>query len=209
MGQEELLFSSNLACPECGFSIEELSPRMFSFNSPYGACPECDGLGAKMIVDTDLLVPDPDKSIEQGAFEAWAGSTSNYYPQFLDAVCTHYGIPKDVPVRELPPDMMKKLLYGTGGERVRFRYENDFGHQKEAYVPFEGIVNNLERRYRETASDAMREHIESYMSAKPCAGCKGHRLRKETLAVTVGGHNIAYVTSLSIGEAQRFSRNSS
>ena len=204
MGQEELLFSSNLACPECGFSIEELSPRMFSFNSPYGACPECDGLGAKMIVDTDLLVPDPDKSIEQGAFEAWAGSTSNYYPQFLDAVCTHYGIPKDVPVRELPPDMMKKLLYGTGGERVRFRYENDFGHQKEAYVPFEGIVNNLERRYRETASDAMREHIESYMSAKPCAGCKGHRLRKETLAVTVGGHNIAYVTSLSIGEAQRF-----
>ncbi|MGG4034967.1 excinuclease ABC subunit UvrA [Paenibacillus cisolokensis] len=204
MGQEELLFSSNLACPECGFSIEELSPRMFSFNSPYGACPECDGLGAKMIVDTDLLVPDPDKSIEQGAFEAWAGSTSNYYPQFLDAVCTHYGIPKDVPVRELPPDMMKKLLYGTGGERVRFRYENDFGHQKEAYVPFEGIVNNLERRYRETASDAMREHIESYMSAKPCSGCKGHRLRKETLAVTVGGHNIAYVTSLSIGEAQRF-----
>ncbi|XEC95417.1 excinuclease ABC subunit UvrA [Paenibacillus tarimensis] len=202
--KEELLFSSNLACPECGFSIDELAPRMFSFNSPYGACPTCDGLGAKMIVDPDLLVPDLSKSIEDGAFEAWAGSTSNYYPQFLDAVCKHYGIPKDEPVSRLTSDQMKKLLYGTGGERVKFRYENDFGHSKEALVPFEGIVNNLERRYRETGSDGIREHIEAYMSAKPCGSCKGHRLRKESLAVTIGGENIAYVTSLSIGEAQRF-----
>lgn len=202
--QEELLFSSNLACPECGFSIEELAPRMFSFNSPYGACPDCDGLGAKMIVDPDLLVPDMSKSIKEGAFLAWAGSTSNYYPQFLSAVCTHYGINEDVPVSELTAEQMKKLLLGTGGERVRFLYENDFGHRKEAFVPFEGIVNNLERRYRDTASDMMREHIENYMSAKPCGGCKGQRLRKETLAVTIGSQNIAHVTSLSIGDAKRY-----
>jgi len=204
MEKEELLFSSNLACPECGFSIEELAPRMFSFNSPYGACPDCDGLGAKMIVDPDLLVPDNSKTIEEGAFLAWAGSTSNYYPQFLSAVCVHYGIPQNVPLSELTAEQMKKLLYGTGGERVRFLYENDFGHRKEAFVPFEGIVNNLERRYRDTASDMMREHIENYMSAKPCSGCKGQRLRKETLAVTIGAQNIAHVTELSIGEAQRY-----
>ncbi|TCM97294.1 excinuclease ABC subunit A [Paenibacillus sp. BK033] len=202
--QEELLFSSNLACPECGFSIEELAPRMFSFNSPYGACPECDGLGVKMIVDPDLLVPDSSKAISDGAFEAWAGSTSNYYPQFLSAVCQHYHIPQDVPVSDLTADQMKKLMFGTGGERVRFLYENDFGHRKEAYVPFEGIVHNLERRYRETASEGIREYIEAYMSAKPCGTCKGHRLKKESLAVTINGQNISFVTSLSIGEAQRF-----
>ncbi|MBW7455274.1 excinuclease ABC subunit UvrA, partial [Paenibacillus sepulcri] len=204
MEKEELLFSSNLACPICGFSIDELAPRMFSFNSPYGACPECDGLGAKMIVDPDLLVPHPHKSIADGAFEAWAGSTSNYYPQFLDSVCQHYGIKRDIPVSELTAEQMKKLLYGTGGEKVRFRYQNDFGHAKEAFVPFEGIVNNLERRYRETGSDGIREHIEQYMSAKPCGSCKGKRLRKESLAVTIDSENIAHVTSLSIGEAQRF-----
>jgi excinuclease ABC subunit A len=204
MEKEELMFSSNLACPECGFSIDELAPRMFSFNSPFGACPECDGLGAKMIVDPDLLVTDPSKSIEEGAFEAWAGSTSNYYPQFLAAVCQHYGISRTVPVSELTPEQMKKLLYGTGGELVKFKYENDFGHRKEALVAFEGIVHNLERRYRDTGSEAMREIIEGYMAAKPCGSCKGDRLRKESLAVTVDRKNIAYVTSLSIGEAQRF-----
>ncbi|OUS75251.1 excinuclease ABC subunit A [Paenibacillus sp. MY03] len=204
MDQEELLFSSNLACPECGFSIDELAPRMFSFNSPFGACPECDGLGAKMIVDPDLLVPDNTKTIEEGTFLAWAGSTSNYYPQFLSAVCVHYGIPQNVPLSEISAEQMKKLLYGTGGEKVRFLYENDFGHRKEAFVPFEGIVNNLERRYRDTASEMMREHIQNYMSAKPCGGCKGQRLRKESLAVTIGSENIAFVTSLSIGEAKRY-----
>lgn len=204
IGQEELLFNAKLACPECGFSIDELSPRMFSFNSPFGACPECDGLGVKMIVDPDLIVSNPQLTIEEGAFEAWAGSTSNYYPQFLRAVCEHYGIPTNVPVAELTPEQMKKLLYGTGGEKVRFRYENDFGHTRDAYVPFEGIVHNLERRYRETASDGIREFIEQFMSAKPCGTCKGHRLKKESLAVTVGGKNIAHVTSLSIGEAQKF-----
>ncbi|MGG4394280.1 excinuclease ABC subunit UvrA [Paenibacillus thiaminolyticus] len=204
IGEEELVFSSNLACPECGFSIDELSPRMFSFNSPFGACPDCDGLGVKMIVDPELLVPDSQKTIEDGAFEAWAGSTSNYYPQFLQAVCEHYGIPTDVPVSQLEPEQMTKLLHGTGGEKVRFRYENDFGHKKEAQVAFEGVIHNLERRYRDTASEGIREHIEGFMSAKPCGTCKGHRLRKESLAVTINDQNMAYVTALSIGEAQRF-----
>jgi excinuclease ABC subunit A len=202
--QEELLFSSNLACPECGFSIEELAPRMFSFNSPYGACPECDGLGSKMIVDTDLLVPDSSLTIEDGAFEAWAGSTSNYYPQFLAAVCDHYGIAMDVPVSELSAEHMKKLLNGTGGEKIRFRYENEFGRTREALVPFEGIVRNLERRYRDTGSNGIREHIEAYMSAKPCGSCKGQRLKPESLAITINAKNISYVTSLSIGEAEKF-----
>ncbi|EGL13648.1 MULTISPECIES: excinuclease ABC subunit UvrA [unclassified Paenibacillus] len=202
--QEELLFSQNLACPECGFSIDELSPRMFSFNSPFGACPECDGLGSQMIVDPDLLVSDPNKTINQGAFEAWAGSTSTYYPQFLAAVCSHYQIPMDVPVSELSQEQFKIILYGTDGQRVRFRYQNEFGTVKDAYVPFEGIVRNLERRYRDTFSDGIREHIEAYMSSKPCPKCKGQRLKPETLAVTVGGTNIAHATELSIGDAQNW-----
>ncbi|WP_160032777.1 excinuclease ABC subunit UvrA [Paenibacillus sp. An7] len=204
IGQEELRFSSNFACPICGFSMEELSPRMFSFNSPFGACPDCDGLGVKMIVDPELLVPDPSKTIEKGAFDAWAGGTSNYYPQFLRSVCEHYKIPMDIPVSELPADQMNKLLHGTNGEKIRFRYENDFGQRKEAYVAFEGIIPNLERRYRDTASEGVREFIEGYMSAKPCGTCKGHRLKKEILAVTINDHNMAYVTELSIGEAVNF-----
>lgn len=202
--KEELLFNSNLACPVCGFSIDELAPRMFSFNSPFGACPTCDGLGAKMVVDPDLLVPDRGKSIDDGAFEAWAGSTSNYYPQFLAAVCAHYGIPTDKPIEELSDKQLNIILYGTGGEKIRFRYENEFGHTRDALVPFEGVVHNLERRYRETGSDGIREFIEAYMSAQPCTTCKGQRLKKESLAVTIGGENMGYVTALSIGDAQRF-----
>ncbi len=204
IGQEELLFSSNLACPECGFSMDELSPRMFSFNSPYGACPECDGLGQKMIIDPDLLVPDKSRTIQDGAFEAWAGSTSNYYPQFLAAVCEHFGIPTDVPVSSLSEKEWEILLYGSGETKVRFRYENDFGRVREAYVPFEGIIPNLERRYRETASDGVREFIEGFMTAKDCQACRGKRLKPEILAVTVGGKDIAYVTDLSIREAYTF-----
>lgn len=204
---EELLFSQNLACPECGFSIEELAPRMFSFNSPYGACPECDGLGSKMIVDPDLLVSDRTKTIQDGAFEAWAGSTSNYYPQFLASVCLHYKIPRNVAIEKLTEEQMKILLYGTDGEKIRFRYENELGQTREAMVPFEGIIKNLERRYRDTFSDGIREHIEAYMSSKTCGKCKGQRLKAESLAVTIQGKNIAYSTGLSIGEAQKFFAN--
>nr|WP_193580841.1 excinuclease ABC subunit UvrA [Paenibacillus aceris] len=202
--QEELMFSQNLACPECGFSVEELAPRMFSFNSPFGACPECDGLGSQMIVDPDLLVPDMKLTIEEGAFEAWAGSTSNYYPQFLAAVCEHYSIPRTTPVSELSAEQMKVILYGTGGEKIRFRYENDMGATKEALVPFEGIIRNLERRFKDTFSEGIREHIQTYMSTKPCPKCKGQRLKPETLAVTINGKNIAHATSLSIGEAEEW-----
>ncbi|MET3210918.1 UNVERIFIED_CONTAM: excinuclease ABC subunit A [Paenibacillus sp. PvR008] len=204
MGQEELRFSSNFACPICGFSIDELSPRMFSFNSPFGACPDCDGLGVKMVVDPDLLIPDPEKSVEGGAFQAWSGGTSTYYPQFLQSVCEHYSIPQNIPVSQLTTEHMNTILHGTGDQKIRFRYENDFGQRKEAYVTFEGIIPNLERRYRDTASDGIREFIEGFMSAKPCNTCKGHRLKKETLAVTIQERNIAYVTDLSIGEASQF-----
>lgn len=204
IGQEELLFSSNFACPVCGFSIEELAPRMFSFNSPFGACPECDGLGVNMVVDPDLLIPDPEKSVEEGAFLAWTGSTSTYYPQFLKSVCEHFKIPRNVPVSTLTPDQMNKLLYGTGSEKIRFRYENDFGQRKDAMVAFEGIIPNLERRYRDTASEGIREFIEGFMSAKPCHVCKGKRLKKEILAVTINERNVADVTDLSIGDCQDF-----
>lgn len=204
MGLEELAFSAKLACPECGFSMKELEPRMFSFNNPYGACPTCDGLGVKMIVDPDLLISDKQRTIEEGAFEAWAGSTSNYYPQFLQAVCKHYKIPTDVPVAKLSAKQMNILLYGSEGEKIKFRYENDFGHTREALVAFEGIIPNLERRYRDTGSDGIREFIEGYMSAKPCETCKGDRLKAEILAVTINDKNIAYVTNLSIGEAKAY-----
>jgi excinuclease ABC subunit A len=204
IGQEELRFSSNFACPICGFSIDELSPRMFSFNSPFGACPDCDGLGVKMVVDPDLLIPDPEKSVEDGAFQAWSGGTSTYYPQFLQSVCEHYGIPQDVPVSQLTSEQMNLILHGTGDQKIRFRYENDFGQRKEAYVTFEGIIPNLERRYRDTASEGIREFIEGFMSAKPCNTCKGHRLKKESLSVTIQERNIAYVTALSVGEASQF-----
>lgn len=202
--KEELMFSQNLACPECGFSVEELAPRMFSFNSPFGACPECDGLGSQMIVDPELLVPDMKLTIEEGAFEAWAGSTSNYYPQFLAAVCEHYSIPRNVSVSGISSEQMKVILYGTGGEKIRFRYENDMGATKEALVPFEGIIRNLERRFKDTFSEGIREHIQTYMSTKPCPKCKGQRLKPETLAVTINGKNIAHATSLSIGDAEEW-----
>ncbi len=207
IGQEELRFSSNFACPICGFSIEELSPRMFSFNSPFGACPECDGLGIRMVVDPDLLIPDKSKTIEEGAFQAWSGGLSNYYPQFLKSVCEHYKIPMDIPVSELTADQMNLILNGSDGQKIRFRYESDFGRIKEAQVVFEGIIPNLERRYKDTSSDSMREYIEGYMSAKPCPVCKGKRLKREILAVSVDGKNISDTTELPIHDALHFFQN--
>jgi excinuclease ABC subunit A len=202
---EELLFSQNLACPECGFAIEELSPRMFSFNSPYGACETCMGLGTNMEIDRDLLIPDPSKTLAEGALEPWAGSASNYYPQLLEAACRHFGIDYEhTPVADIPKEQLDKILYGSPNEKIRFQYENDFGQTKTAEIYFEGVIPNLERRYRETASDYVREFIEEYMSAKPCPACKGARLKPEVLAVKVGGVNIAHVTQLSVGEALQF-----
>ncbi len=203
MGKEELLFSQNLACPNCGYSVGEISPRMFSFNSPFGACPECTGLGVKQEVDEGLVIPDPSQSIAQGAIVPWAGSTSTYYPQLLQSACEHLGVDIHMPVRDIPQPLMQKLLYGFP-EKIRFTFENDFGQVKRAEVFFEGIINNLERRYKETASDYIREFVEGFMSSKPCPACKGDRLKPESLAVRVGQINISNFTRFSIQDAIDF-----
>ncbi|QKG83187.1 excinuclease ABC subunit UvrA [Kroppenstedtia pulmonis] len=196
---EEILFSQNLACQECGFSLDELSPRMFSFNSPFGACPTCDGLGNRLEVDPKLVIPDKTKSLREGAVEPWVGKTSTYYPQLLESACRHYGIDMDVPVQDLPKKELNILLKGTD-ERIPFRYDTD-GQVREIMIRFEGILRNLARRFRETASDMIREQIENYMTQKDCPSCKGARLRQESLSVLVGGENIDYVTRLSIQQA--------
>ncbi|MFC7439967.1 excinuclease ABC subunit UvrA [Laceyella putida] len=200
---EELLFSQNLACPECGFSIDELSPRMFSFNSPFGACPTCDGLGSRMEIDPDLVIPNPKLSLAEGAIEPWASTTSTYYPQLLETACRHFGIDMKKPFEELDKKQKEIILYGSK-ERFPFKYTNENGFTRESQTLFEGIVHHLNRRYRETGSELMREHLESYMSNKACPTCKGARLKKEMLHVTVGGKNIDYVTRLSIKEAYEF-----
>ncbi|WP_019123308.1 excinuclease ABC subunit UvrA [Brevibacillus massiliensis] len=202
--QEELLFSEKHACPICGFSIGELEPRIFSFNSPYGACPECDGLGVKLEVDPDLVIPDPTKTLEEGAIEAWEPKSSTYYQQLLTSACRHFGIPMDVKVEELPEEQLQIILYGNKEEKIHFRYENEFGQVREAVVPFEGVIPNLQRRHVETSSDYIRETIEGFMGQKPCPVCKGQRLRQESLAVMVGGRNISQFTDLSIVDAYQF-----
>jgi excinuclease ABC subunit A len=203
IGGEEMLFSSNLACPECGFSMDELSPRMFSFNSPFGACPKCDGLGSHMEIDPDLVVPDPSLSLAEGAIEPWASSNSSYYPQLLSAACEHFGINMNKPFKDLSKKEKEIILHGSK-ERFLFRYTNEMGFSRESHTLFEGVVNNLNRRYRETTSEVVREQLEAYMTTKPCKTCKGARLKKEVLHVLIGGKNIDYVTRLSIKEALQF-----
>lgn len=204
IGEEELLFSEHHACPHCGFSIGELEPRMFSFNSPYGACPSCDGLGSKLEVDVDLVLPNHDLTLKQHAIAPWEPTSSQYYPQLLESVCQHYGIDMDAPVKDLPKHLLDKVLYGSDGEEIYFRYENDFGQVRESYIQFEGVISNIERRYRETSSDYIREQMEKYMAQQPCPTCKGNRLKKETLAVLVDRRHIGDVTKLSVQEAYDF-----
>jgi len=201
---KELMFSQNLACPECGFSVDELSPRMFSFNNPFGACEACTGLGLRMEIDPDLVLPDQSLTLAEGALVPWAGNSSNYYPQFLASVCKHYDIPLDIPVKELEKGKLDILLLGSDGQRIHFHYDGDMGERKSAELPFEGVVPNLQRRYRDTGSDYMREFYEGFMSSKPCPACKGKRLKPESLAVKVGDVNIAHITSLSVLEALAF-----
>ncbi|WP_304458817.1 excinuclease ABC subunit UvrA [Alicyclobacillus sendaiensis] len=203
MDGEEMLFSQNAACPHCGFQVDELAPRMFSFNSPFGACETCTGLGVNLEVDEQLVIPNPSLTIEEGAIAPWSGSFSNYYPELLRAACRAFGIPTDVPIAELPEEAVQLLLRGNG-QLVRFSYENDFGQHKTAHIPFEGVIPNLERRYRESTSESIREFIESFMSAKPCPACHGRRLKPQSLAVLVGGKNIAEVTEMTVGEALEF-----
>lgn len=204
IGEEELLFSEHHACPECGFSIDKLEPRMFSFNSPFGACQECDGLGSKLEVDKDLVIPDDSLTLNEGAIVPWIPVSSQYYPQLLKTVCKHYGINMDVPVKDLPKEQMEKLLYGSGAESIRFRYQNDFGQVRESNIRFEGVLKNVERRYRETSSDYIREQMEKYMAEQPCPRCKGYRLKEESLAVKIENKHIGQVTELSIQDAAQF-----
>ncbi|HSI68124.1 MAG TPA: excinuclease ABC subunit UvrA [Planococcus sp. (in: firmicutes)] len=204
MEQEELLFSEHHACPICGFSIGELEPRMFSFNSPFGACPECDGLGLKLEVDPDLVVPDWSLSLKKGAIQPWVPTSSQYYPQLLEAVCKHYKIDMDIAVSDLPEEHINIIMRGSGNDKIRFRYENDYGQIRDNHIHFEGVLSNVDRRYRETSSDYIREQMEKYMGQQPCPTCEGYRLKPESLAVKLNGLHIGTVSEFSIIEADRF-----
>lgn len=204
---EELLFSEHHACPLCGFSIGELEPRMFSFNSPFGACGECDGLGTKLEVDPELVIPDPTLSLNEDAIAPWVPTSSQYYPELLKTICKHFKIPMDVPVQDLPDEDLNIILYGSKDQMVKFQYTNEFGNTRVNNIYFEGVLANVERRFKETSSDYIREQMEKYMASRACPTCNGYRLKEETLAVKVNGAHIGKVTELSITEADAFFRN--
>jgi excinuclease ABC subunit A len=201
---ESSTYSQNFACPEHGVSLPELQPRIFSFNSPHGACPRCTGLGAQQEIDPDLLVPDPSLSIDGGALVPWAVGGSGFYESVISAIADRYEIPTDVPWQDLTSEQQSSFLYGTGGDKVYVQYRNRMGRRRSYMIDFEGIVKSLQRRYRETDSSSQRERIEEYMSFRPCPVCKGARLKPEVLAVTVGGKNIHEFTRLSVGRALEF-----
>ena len=203
---KDILFSQNYACEDCGISIEELSPRMFSFNNPFGACPTCTGLGAQLKVDPDLIIPNKDLSILEGAITAsgWNNIKGDSISRmYFDALAKKYGFKLTTPVKDLSPEVVDIILYGTKGEKLKLTYDRANGHGT-LMQPFEGIINNLERRYKETQSDAMRRDLEDCMSQRPCPDCGGKRLRKEALAVTVGGLNIDDFCRKSVTEALDF-----
>ncbi|MGQ9511745.1 excinuclease ABC subunit UvrA [Thermodesulfitimonas sp.] len=198
---EEILFSSKFACPDCGISLPELSPRLFSFNSPYGACPACTGLGALLEVDPELVV-EPGKTLEEGAVAGWSYYSSQFY--LLEGLARHYGFPLDIPYERLAPEHQAVILYGTGGERVRFVYRDLAGRRREYAAPFDGVIGYLTKRYQETTSDYVKAEIERMMRPRLCKACGGTRLRPEALAVKVGGKAIHAVTALSVSEALTF-----
>src|SRR5512138_3676272 len=196
---KDLHFSESLSCPVHGVSIPEIEPRTFSFNTPHGACPECQGLGNKLEIDPDLLIPDKDLSLNEGAIVAmeWSGpkEEGGYYWQALQAAAHYFGVDLDKPVRELTQEQVDLILYGTRGKEIPIKYKSARGHEFTFARDFEGVVGNLERRYRETNSEYIRERITEYMSDKPCPTCHGKRLRPEAIAVTVAGANIIEVTA--------------
>ncbi|TML36672.1 MAG: excinuclease ABC subunit UvrA, partial [Actinobacteria bacterium] len=194
-------YSERFACLHCGTSMPELEPRMFSFNSPHGACPRCTGLGSQMEIDPELIVPDPSLSLGEGAILPWSTSASNYYDQMTQAIAERYEVDLETPWEDLPEGVQDCFLYGTNGDRIYISYRNRFGRRRSYTTTFEGIVPNLERRYRETDSDYSREKIEEYMSVRPCPECNGARLRPESLAVLVGGLGIHEVTRMSAHRA--------
>ena len=206
---EEMTFSQNYSCPEHGVSIEELTPRMFSFNNPFGACPKCTGLGIFMSIDPDLIISNKNLSIREGAIRAsgWSYLDGGTIAQmYYEGLAEHYGFSLDTPVKNLPAKVMDVLLYGSKGEKIRMTRKKEYG-SGTYMVEFEGVVNNLQRRYKETQSDWMREELESYMSQVPCPECHGDRLKPESLAVTVGGINIAELSRKSVSDALSFISN--
>ncbi len=205
IGGEEIMFSQNYSCPEHNISIDELSPRMFSFNNPFGACEKCTGLGTFLKVDPDLVIPDKKLSIRQGAIKAsgWYFSDGGIAQMYYEGLAKHYDFSLDTPVRQLPKKIMDILLYGTKGEKIKLQREKGLS-QSTYFTDFEGIVNNLERRFRESNSEWMREEISSYMSSVECPECHGDRLKKEVLAVTVGGINISDFCKMSVVDALSF-----
>lgn len=204
IGGEPIPFSEKYACPICGFTVGELEPRLFSFNAPMGACPVCEGLGSKLEVDVDLVVPDRSKTLRDGAMAPWNPISSQYYPQLLEQFCQSVGIDMDTPFNKLPKKQQQLVLYGNGDQTFHFHYENDFGGVRDVDVPFEGVVNNVKRRYRETNSDFTREQMRKYMTELPCPACHGYRLNERALAVKISGQNIGQVSDLSISDAIDF-----
>src|SRR5213082_2858203 len=202
-GGEEIQMSQDYACPYDGTSVSEPEPRNFSFNNPHGACPVCTGIGFQLVVDGDLVVPDPSLSLREGAIAAWSKSQF-FYPELLESVSKYFGIDMDKPWSRLPKQQRDMLLNGTGDKKIRFGYKNQYGHSRWYEAPFEGVVANLQRRYEETQSEYLKAELERYMSDKPCPTCKGTRLKPESLAVTVSGHNIAEVCRLAVSRAIDF-----
>ncbi len=203
LGGEELVFSERFACAECGFSYSEISPRLFSFNNPYGACPECNGLGTKRVFDPDLIVPNREISIREGAVVPWAGRNSVGFHQILDSLAAHFHFDLYAPFQSLPAAAQKAILYGSDGEQIKF-YSDHEDRRHFYFREFEGVIPNLERRYRETDSDIIREEIERFMDIRPCPLCQGARLRKEGLFVKINGLNIHQLTQKSIHEALEY-----
>ena len=207
---EEILYSTKFACPEHGVGIEELSPRMFSFNAPFGACETCNGLGESKEVDPDLVIPNKELSIKQGAIAAWGSVGVNddtYYSKMVQSLANHFGVSIETPVKDLPEEFVHELLYGTNNVMVQFIYESKYGGRREYQAYFEGVIPNLERRYRETNSEYSRDKIEEYMAETPCPKCKGARLKKEVLSVLVDGKNIMEVTDFSVNELVEYIEN--
>ncbi len=199
-----ILFSENLACIECGISYPEMTPRMFSFNNPYGACPDCTGLGTRNYFDADLVVPNPDLSLREGAIAPWEKRLSGWYHQTLDALAKAYKFDIRTPFRELPHQTQEIILRGSKGQKIEFWWEEDSGRRHTYSKEFEGVLNNLERRYRESESESVREDLEKFMNIMPCPSCAGARLKKESLFVIVGGKNIREVTAFPIRDALEF-----
>lgn len=204
IGGEEILFSEHYACPLCGFTVGEIEPRLFSFNAPFGRCPECDGLGRKLEVDVDLVVPDKNKSLAAGALAPWDSNWSAYYPTLLKQAAQAFEVPMDQPFKDLTADQQHLILYGSEGQEFHFHYENEFGKVQDRMLVFEGVIPNVTRRYQKSTSNMVRERMREYMTELPCEACHGKRLNPQALAVKIAGHDIAEMTQKPIQNTLKF-----